>query len=209
MALVTVIPFIVSPGVSNAYAPSTGLGMHQLDSENSMPIYVASAENPTVAFQYTGMTLSLRTIPGSYGRQSIYDYLHINPSQTSNIPVGGLVGEQSLNLWSTSSSLFLFASNNAGSTFGTVGADIQHSASGPTLDQYVNVNYGGPVSLSSRWPSGQCNTGGDKLTSVDTGGAELYGVNLVVTGSSRSITYAIAGGLVLYHSNGEADLIVH
>ncbi len=211
MMLVGITPFIIpsSEQISNAYAPGAHLGAESI-SESDMPTYVANASDPSSAFQYTGMALSLKYIAGS--GHEVYTYFHINSSETSQISMTNVVAESSFNLPAPTNNLYWYATNTNGKDYGIVGADMQISSQdgNPTLDQYVNVNYNGPLGYPNDSVLAHCNVDGTNRypPSVDTGGEERFGVYTVVTNPTQSFAYVITGGMILLRSNGEADMVI-
>ncbi len=209
MVLVILIPFIVqSPQTANAFAPGARPAKQSSTAEGDMPTYVASASNPTQAYQFTGLGLAQKFVPGA--GHKIYTYFYINTAQTSQIPAGGIISELKFNVAQTTNNIYWFATNGQGKDFGTVGADIQISPDdgNPTLDQYVDVNFQGTLGNPHDSPLARCDgpTAGYP-PSIDSGGEQREAIYTVVVNPSGSTSYIITGGMIIFRSNGEADMV--
>lgn len=207
VVLIALVSFVAlfPTQISNAYAPGPLPGVQNSVSETDIPVYIASASDPYSVFLYTGGSLSLQFASGI--GDEIYSYLHVNPTQTVSIPTGDVVSRTFFNVQSPSDNMYMYVANGGGRNYGTVGADIQTYGGPPTVDQYININYGGQLGYPTSSSSARCNLYGS-FSSVDTGGEERWGIVSLITNPSQSIAYEITGGLILHRWNGESDLVI-
>jgi len=174
-----------------------------------MPTYVAMASNPALAYQFTGMALTQKYVPGD--GHKVYTYWHVDTAQTSPIPMSNVVSELKFSLSTPTNNLYWFVMNNQGKDFGTVGADIQISPSDgtPTLDQFVDINYNGANGIPHDSSLAHCTTATNGYPpTIDSGGEHRWAVYTVFTDPAQSYAYVVTGGVILFRSNGEADMVV-
>ncbi len=174
---------------------------------SDMPTYVADYRNPTVALQLTGIGLTQKYVPGA--GHKIYAYFFVNPAQTSPIPMSGVVKQVSFDVTKTTNNIYWFAGPNTKSYFGTVGADILMSPAdgNPTIDQYVNVN-SRATGLPHDSPLADCLPAAKGIpSSINSGGEERDSIYLVLADKTENFAYIIKGGILLYRSSGEVDIV--
>jgi hypothetical protein len=172
-----------------------------------MPTYVADYRNPTVAFQLTAMGLSQRFISGA--GHKVYAYIFVNTAQSSQIPMSGIVKQVNFNIAQITNNIYWFAQSMKGYSYGTVGGDITISMTDghPTLDQYVDVN--SPATGQPHdSPLANCLPASNGIPpSINSGGEERQSIYTVLSDKSEKIAYIVKGGILLYHTGGEVDIV--
>jgi len=190
------------------YQTSTSASSTQASSATSdMPTYVADYRNPQVALQLTAMGLTQKYVSGT--GHKIYTYFFVNPAQTSPIPMSGVTKQVSFNVNKVTNNIYWFVDSAKGAVYGTIGADILMSPTdgSPTLNQYVNVN-SRATGLPTNSPLAGCKPAANGIPpSINSGGEERSGIYLVLADKSENIAYVVKGGILLYHSSGEVDIV--
>jgi hypothetical protein len=173
-----------------------------------MSTYVASASNPTVAYQFTALGLADKFVSGA--GHKIYTYFYVNTAQTSQIPMSGVTGELKFNVAQTTNNIYWYASSGNGKTFGTVGADIQISPQDgtPTLNQYVDVNFQGTLGFPHDSNLASCDAATNGYApSINSGGEQREAIYVVIVNPTGSASYIVTGGMILYRSDGTANIV--
>jgi hypothetical protein len=172
-----------------------------------MPTYIADYRNPTVALQLTGIGLQQKYVPGA--GHKIYAYFFVNPAQTSPIPMTGVTKQVSFNVKQTTNNIYWFAGPNTAWYYGTVGADMLMSPAdgNPTLDQYVNVN-SRATGAPHNSPLADCLPAANGIpASINSGGEERDSIYLVLADKTENFAFIVKGGILLYRSSGEVDIV--
>jgi hypothetical protein len=168
-----------------------------------MPTYVSSSSNPSLAFEFTGISLTQKYVSGT--GHKVYTYWHVDTSVTSPIPMSGLVKQVAFTLSTTTNNVYWKGATANGQDVGTVGSDIVMSPidGNPTFNQYIDMNYNGPLGQPTDSALANCVPATQGYpASVNSGGEERHAVYLVFTDPAETKAYVITEGILLYYDNG-------